>query len=62
MVIIGGGDEADCLGTSHRQGAKSVRNLNRTQAACRARLVPPVAAMALAGLRTESSHEEGGVP
>jgi glutamate synthase (NADPH/NADH) small chain len=62
VVIIGGGDTgSDCLGTSHRQGAKSVRQFE---------LMPqPPAARALhtpwplwpLQLRTESSHEEGGL-
>ncbi|ABF42680.1 glutamate synthase (NADH) small subunit [Candidatus Koribacter versatilis Ellin345] len=61
VVIIGGGDTgADCLGTSHRQGAKSVRQYE----------IMPMPPQERAGqtpwplwplqLRTESSHEEGG--
>jgi glutamate synthase (NADPH/NADH) small chain len=61
VVIIGGGDTgADCLGTSHRQGARSVHQFE---------ILPrPPAARADANpwptwpliLRTSSAHEEGG--
>jgi glutamate synthase (NADPH/NADH) small chain len=61
VVIIGGGDTgADCLGTSLRQGAASVRQLEIMPQ-------PPDARSPLTPwplwplqLRTESSHEEGG--
>jgi glutamate synthase (NADPH) small chain len=61
VVIIGGGDTgADCLGTSHRQGARSVRQLELLP-------VPPAERSPLTPwplwplqLRQESSHEEGG--
>lgn len=61
VVIIGGGDTgADCLGTSHRQGARSVRQLELLP-------VPPAERSPLTPwplwplqLRRESSHEEGG--
>jgi glutamate synthase (NADPH/NADH) small chain len=62
VVIIGGGDTgADCLGTSHRQRALSVHQFE---------LLPkppdersPVTPWPLwpMQLRTESSHEEGGI-
>jgi glutamate synthase (NADPH/NADH) small chain len=62
VVIIGGGDTgADCLGTSHRQGAKSVQQfeLLPMPPQDRSPLTPwPLWPMQL---RTESSHEEGGV-
>jgi glutamate synthase (NADPH/NADH) small chain len=62
VVIIGGGDTgADCLGTAHRQGAKSVHQFELLPA-------PPVERSPKTPwplwpmqLRTESSHEEGGV-
>ena len=62
VVIIGGGDTgADCLGTSHRQGARSVTQFE---------LLPKPPEMRSAStpwplwplqLRVESSHEEGGL-
>jgi glutamate synthase (NADPH/NADH) small chain len=62
VVIIGGGDTgADCLGTSHRQGAISIHQFE---------LLPkppddrsPVTPWPLwpMQLRVESSHEEGGI-
>ena len=61
VVIIGGGDTgADCLGTAHRQGAKSVTQLE---------LMPMPPEHRAAGnpwpqwpliFRTSSAHEEGG--
>ncbi len=62
VVILGGGDTgADCLGTSHRQRALSVHQLEILPA-------PPLERSSLTPwplwplqLRTESSHEEGGV-
>lgn len=61
VVIIGGGDTgADCLGTAHRQGARSVVQLE---------LLPMPPAVRAADnpwpqwplvLRTSSAHEEGG--
>jgi glutamate synthase (NADPH) small chain len=62
VVIIGGGDTgADCLGTSHRQGAKSVHQFEimPKPPAERASATPwPLWPLQL---RTESSHEEGGI-
>src|SRR5580693_6711701 len=62
VVIIGGGDTgADCLGTAHRQGAASVHQFE---------IMPQPPDMRAAStpwplwplqMRTESSHEEGGV-
>jgi glutamate synthase (NADPH) small chain len=61
VVIIGGGDTgADCLGTAHRQGAKSVLQFEIMP-------MPPAERHASTPwplwplqLRTESAHEEGG--
>jgi glutamate synthase (NADPH) small chain len=61
VVIIGGGDTgADCLGTSHRQQAKSVHQFEIMP-------MPPAQRHASTPwplwplqLRTESAHEEGG--
>jgi glutamate synthase (NADPH/NADH) small chain len=62
VVIIGGGDTgADCLGTSHRQKAASVHQFEimPMPPADRAPQTPwPLWPLQL---RTESSHEEGGV-
>jgi glutamate synthase (NADPH/NADH) small chain len=62
VVILGGGDTgADCLGTSHRQRALSIHQLEILPAppADRSPLTPwPLWPLML---RTESSHEEGGV-
>jgi len=62
VVIIGGGDTgADCLGTSHRQQAASVTQLEIMPVPPndRSPLTPwPLWPMQL---RVESSHEEGGV-
>jgi glutamate synthase (NADPH) small chain len=62
VVIIGGGDTgADCLGTCHRQHAKSVQQFEILP-------MPPTDRSPLTPwplwplqLRTESSHEEGGI-
>ncbi|MFN2522468.1 MAG: FAD-dependent oxidoreductase, partial [Mycobacteriales bacterium] len=61
VVIIGGGDTgADCLGTAHRQGARSVSQLEimpqppQTRAASTPWPTWPLM------LRTSSAHEEGG--
>ncbi|HEV2323986.1 MAG TPA: glutamate synthase subunit beta [Terracidiphilus sp.] len=62
VIIIGGGDTgADCLGTSHRQGAKGVHQFEimPKPPADRSPLTPwPLWPLQL---RTESSHEEGGI-
>lgn len=62
VVVIGGGDTgSDCIGTSHRQGALSVTNLEIMPRPpdTRAESTPwpkwPLM------LRTSSSHEEGGI-
>jgi glutamate synthase domain-containing protein 1 len=61
IVIIGGGDTgADCLGTTHRQGARSVTQFELLPQPpdTRSPLTPwPLWPMQL---RVESSHEEGG--
>ncbi|MBE0657368.1 MAG: glutamate synthase subunit beta [Bryobacteraceae bacterium] len=61
VVIIGGGDTgADCLGTSHRHKAASIRQIEimPMPPADRAGATPwPMWPLML---RTESSHEEGG--
>ncbi|MGE0387808.1 MAG: glutamate synthase subunit beta [Gammaproteobacteria bacterium] len=61
VIVIGGGDTgADCIGTSHRQGAKSVTSLE---------IMPKPPASRAANnpwpqwpliFRTASAHEEGG--
>jgi glutamate synthase (NADPH) small chain len=61
VIILGGGDTgADCLGTSHRQRALSIHQIEIMP-------LPPVERSPLTPwpawplmLRTESSHEEGG--
>jgi glutamate synthase (NADPH/NADH) small chain len=62
VVIIGGGDTgADCLGTSHRQEARSIHQfeLLPQPPPTRSSTTPwPLWPMQL---RTESSHEEGGI-
>jgi glutamate synthase (NADPH/NADH) small chain len=61
VIIIGGGDTgADCLGTTHRQGARSVTQFELLPKPpdSRSALTPwPLWPMQL---RIESSHEEGG--
>ncbi len=62
VIIIGGGDTgADCLGTSHRQKAKSIHQFEimPKPPAERAGSTPwPLWPLKL---RSESSHEEGGI-
>ncbi|MGH9395515.1 MAG: glutamate synthase subunit beta [Terriglobia bacterium] len=62
VIIIGGGDTgADCLGTTHRQRAKSVQQFEimPTPPAERSPLTPwPLWPLQL---RVESAHEEGGI-
>ncbi len=62
VIIIGGGDTgADCLGTAHRQKAKSIHQFEimPQPPAERSPLTPwPLWPLQL---RTESAHEEGGV-
>ena len=62
VIIIGGGDTgADCLGTSHRQGAKSVHQFEIMPKPPAERAPNTPWPLWPLQLRTESSHEEGGV-
>ena len=61
VLIIGGGDTgADCLGTSHRQGAKSVHQFEIMPKPPEQRAAATPWPLWPMQLRTESSHEEGG--
>jgi len=61
VVIIGGGDTgADCLGTSLRQGAASVRQFEIMPKPPETRAEQTPWPLWPLQLRTESSHEEGG--
>ncbi len=61
VVIIGGGDTgADCLGTSHRQKAASVRQFELLPQPPDQRAPQTPWPLWPMQLRTESSHEEGG--
>src|ERR1700733_151652 len=61
VVIIGGGDTgADCLGTAHRQGAKSVHQLEIMAEPPSDRLADNPWPLWPLILRTSSAHEEGG--
>lgn len=62
VLIIGGGDTgADCLGTSHRQGARSVHQIEIMPKPPEQRAASTPWPLWPMQLRTESSHEEGGV-
>jgi glutamate synthase (NADPH) small chain len=62
VVIIGGGDTgADCLGTSHRQGAVHVTQFELLPKPPDARAASTPWPLWPMQLRVESSHEEGGV-
>jgi glutamate synthase (NADPH) small chain len=62
VVIIGGGDTgADCLGTSHRQGALSVHQFELLPKPPEQRSPATPWPLWPMQLRTESSHEEGGI-
>jgi glutamate synthase (NADPH/NADH) small chain len=62
VIIIGGGDTgADCLGTSHRQGAKSVHQFEIMPRPPEERAATTPWPLWPLQLRTESSHEEGGI-
>ncbi len=62
VVIIGGGDTgADCLGTSHRQGALSVTQFELLPQPPDTRSPATPWPLWPMQLRVESSHEEGGV-
>jgi glutamate synthase (NADPH/NADH) small chain len=62
VVILGGGDTgADCLGTSLRQKAKSVHQFEIMPKPPETRAASTPWPMWPMQLRTESSHEEGGI-
>jgi glutamate synthase (NADPH) small chain len=62
VIIIGGGDTgADCLGTTHRQKAKSVQQFEIMPVPPPERHPSTPWPLWPLQLRTESSHEEGGV-
>jgi len=62
VVIIGGGDTgADCLGTCHRQKAKSILQFEIMPLPPQDRAPSTPWPLWPLQLRTESSHEEGGV-
>jgi glutamate synthase (NADPH) small chain len=62
VVIIGGGDTgADCLGTCHRQKAKSIRQFEIMPMPPEERAPSTPWPLWPLQLRTESSHEEGGL-
>ena len=62
VVIIGGGDTgADCLGTSHRQGALSVHQFEIMPKPPESRASSTPWPLWPLQLRTESAHEEGGI-
>lgn len=62
VLIIGGGDTgADCLGTSLRQGAKSVHQVEIMPKPPETRAASTPWPMWPLQLRTESAHEEGGI-
>ena len=61
VIIIGGGDTgADCLGTAHRQGARSVRQLELLQRPPDARAPTNPWPTWPNIFRVSSAHEEGG--
>jgi glutamate synthase (NADPH/NADH) small chain len=61
VIIIGGGDTgADCLGTAHRQGARSVRQLELLQRPPDARGVSNPWPTWPNIFRVSAAHEEGG--
>jgi glutamate synthase (NADPH/NADH) small chain len=62
VIIIGGGDTgADCLGTSHRQGARSVHQFEIMPKPPDQRSPSTPWPLWPLQLRSESSHEEGGL-
>ena len=62
VLIIGGADTgADCLGTSHRQGAKSVHQFEIMPKPPEQRAASTPWPLWPLQLRTESAHEEGGI-
>ncbi len=62
VVILGGGDTgADCLGTSHRQGAREVRQIELLPEPPLKRSTNTPWPLWPMQLRTSSAHEEGGI-
>ena len=62
VIIIGGGDTgADCLGTAHRQHAKSVRQFQIHEMPPEDRSPKTPWPMWPIMLRSEGAHEEGGI-
>jgi len=62
VIIIGGGDTgADCLGTSHRQKAKSVRQFQIHAMPPEQRAASTPWPLWPLQLRSEGAHEEGGI-
>jgi glutamate synthase (NADPH) small chain len=62
VVIIGGGDTgADCLGTTHRQGATSVHQFEIMPKPPQTRAASTPWPLWPLQLRTEGAHEEGGI-
>src|SRR4029077_13668727 len=62
VVIIGGGDTgADCLGTCHRQKAKSIHQFEIMPMPPLERAPSTPWPLWPLQLRTESAHEEGGI-
>lgn len=61
VAVIGGGDTgSDCIGTSHRQGAKSVLQIELLEKPLEQRTNKDPWPKWPMTLRTSSSHEEGG--
>jgi glutamate synthase (NADPH/NADH) small chain len=61
VIVIGGGDTgSDCIGTSHRQGAKSVTSFEIMPRPPEERAATTPWPQWPLMLRTSSSHEEGG--
>jgi len=62
VVIIGGGDTgADCLGTCHRHGARSIHQFELMPKPPETRAASTPWPLWPMQLRTEGAHEEGGV-
>ena len=61
VIIIGGGDTgADCLGTAHRQGAKSVHQLELLSRPPDSRAEPTRGRSGRTSSASRRAHEEGG--
>lgn len=61
VLVIGGGDTgSDCIGTSHRHGAKSVTQIELLSQPPLTRTAKDPWPLWPMALRTSSSHEEGG--